>query len=132
MSDEGIDRVTAAPAPIAATDGGPNLLLCDDDAPLRKSLQRAMERRGFRVFASESLKEGVSLAHLIEPDLNGRRVGLQFQLPGSEEVIYAEGEVVREWASLSQKREGSGVKFTLLTERHRRLIEQYVSRHTSE
>ncbi len=77
-------------------------------------------------------KEGVSLAHLIEPELNGRRVGLQFQLPGSEEVIYAEGEVVREWASLSQKREGSGVKFTLLTERHRRLIEQYVARHTSE
>ena len=77
-------------------------------------------------------KEGVSLAHLIEPDLNGRRVGLQFQLPGSEEVIYAEGEVVREWASLSKNREGSGVKFTLLTERHRRLIEQYVTRHTSE
>ncbi len=77
-------------------------------------------------------KEGVSLAHLIEPDLNGRRVGLQFQLPGSEEVIYAEGEIVREWASLSSNREGSGVKFTLLTERHRRLIEQYVTRHTQE
>jgi hypothetical protein len=75
-------------------------------------------------------KEGVSLAHLIEPQLNGRRVGLQFQLPGSEEVIYAEGEVVREWASLTKKREGSGIKFTLLTERHKRLIEQYVSRHT--
>jgi hypothetical protein len=77
-------------------------------------------------------KEGVSLAHLIEPQLNGKRVGLQFQLPGSEEVIYAEGEVVREWAELSRKREGSGIKFTLLTERHRRLIEAYVSRHTSD
>ena len=76
-------------------------------------------------------REGVALAHLIEPEQSGKRVGLQFQLPGSEEVIYAEGEIVREWASLSQKREGSGVKFTLLTERHRRLIEQYVSRHTS-
>jgi hypothetical protein len=77
-------------------------------------------------------KEGVSLAHLIEPELNGRRVGLQFQLPGSEEVIYAEGEIVREWAELSRKREGSGVRFTLLTERHRKMIEQYVARHTSE
>jgi hypothetical protein len=77
-------------------------------------------------------KEGVSLAHLIEPELHGKRVGLQFQLPGSEEVIYAEGEIVREWASLTQKKDGSGVKFTLLTERHRRLIEQYVARHTSE
>jgi hypothetical protein len=59
-------------------------------------------------------------------------VGLQFQLPGSEEVIYAEGEIVREWADLEQSDEGSGVKFTLLTERHRKLIEQYVSRHPAE
>ena len=70
-------------------------------------------------------REGVALANLIEPDQSGKRVGLQFQLPGSEEVIYAEGEIVREW--LSTGAEGSGVKFTLLTERHRRMIEQYVT-----
>ena len=70
--------------------------------------------------------EGLGVAHLLEPqERNGKRVGLQFQLPGSEEVIYAEGEVVREWAS--PKAEGSGIRFTLLTERHRRLIDQYVS-----
>ena len=71
-------------------------------------------------------REGVALAHLIEPDLNGKRVGLQFQLPGTEEVIYAEGEIVREWAELGKK-EGSGIRFTLITERHRRLIDHYVS-----
>ncbi len=70
-------------------------------------------------------REGVALANLIEPDQSGKRVGLQFQLPGSEEVIYAEGEIVREW--LSTGAEGSGVKFTLLTERHRRMIDQYVT-----
>src|SRR3954462_8001614 len=80
--------------------------------------------------ASNISREGVSLATLIEPDSNGRRVGLQFQLPGSEEVIYAEGEIVREWAELSRKREGSGIRFTLITERHRRLIVAYVSRHS--
>lgn len=68
--------------------------------------------------------EGVGLSHLIEPQFGGRRVGLQFQLPGSDEVIYAEGEVVREWA---QDDAGSGIRFTLLTERHRRMIDQYVS-----
>ena len=77
--------------------------------------------------AADISREGVALAHLIEPDQAGKRVGLQFQLPGSEEVIYAEGEIVREW--LSTGAEGSGVKFTLVTERHRRLIEQYVSGH---
>jgi hypothetical protein len=70
-------------------------------------------------------REGVALANLIEPEQSGKRVGLQFQLPGSEEVIYAEGEIVREW--LGTGAEGSGVKFTLVTERHRRLIDQYVA-----
>jgi hypothetical protein len=78
--------------------------------------------------ASDISREGVGLAHLIEPNSAGSRVGLQFQLPGSEEVIYAEGEVVREWADLDHNEEGSGVRFTLLTERHRKLIEQFVSR----
>lgn len=76
--------------------------------------------------------EGVGLAHLIEPSRPGNRVGLQFQLPGCEEVIYAEGEVVREWADLDNNEEGSGIRFTSLTERHRRLIDQYVGRHPSQ
>ncbi len=71
--------------------------------------------------------EGINLAHLIEPALAKRRVGLQFQLPGTEEVIYAEGEIVREW--LGSDHEGSGVKFTLLTERHKRMIDAYVAGH---
>ena len=77
---------------------------------------------------SDISREGVGLAHLLEPQLAGKRVGLQFQLPGSEEVIYAEGEVVREWADLDNREEGSGVRFTLLTERHRRLIDQFCAR----
>jgi two-component system, response regulator RegA len=44
------------------------LLLVDDDAPLRRSLQRALERRGFQVVAAESVKEGSSLAHTVKPD----------------------------------------------------------------
>ncbi|MFT3843199.1 MAG: PilZ domain-containing protein [Myxococcaceae bacterium] len=78
---------------------------------------------------SDISKEGVALANLIEPDLAGKRVGLQFQLPGSEEVIYAEGEIVREWAEMTEER--SGVRFTLLTERHKRMIEQFVDQSAS-
>ncbi len=68
---------------------------------------------------------GVRLARLLEPEHAGKRVGLQFQLPGSNEVIYAEGEVVREWIE-SEDAQADGVRFTLLTERHRRLIRRYV------
>jgi hypothetical protein len=81
--------------------------------------------------ASDISSQGVSLAHLIEPQHHKKRIGLQFQLPGSEEVIYAEGEVVREWLS-SNATDGSGIRFTLLTERHRRLIDQFVEQHGEE
>ena len=47
---------------------GPTVLLVDDDAPLRRSLQRAMERRGYRVFAGDSLGAGLNLAFTVRPD----------------------------------------------------------------
>jgi len=69
---------------------------------------------------------GVALAHLIEPSHADPRVGLQFQLPGSAELIYIEGEVVRRWAGKNCDR--SGVRFTLIAERHRKLIGEFVER----
>jgi hypothetical protein len=74
--------------------------------------------------------DGVRLARLLEPAQTGRRVGLQFQLPGSTEVIYAEGEVVREWLE-AEAAPTHAVKFTLLTERHRRAIRAYVEQRAA-
>jgi two-component system response regulator RegA len=53
---------------VVAPTEGPTLLLVDDDAPLRRSLQRAMERRGFVVYAAESLQAGLNLAHSVKPE----------------------------------------------------------------
>src|SRR3954466_636939 len=53
---------------VAAPTEGPTLLLVDDDAPLRRSLQRAMERRGCVVYAAESLQAGLNLAHSVKPE----------------------------------------------------------------
>jgi hypothetical protein len=78
----------------------------------------------YTAFAQDISPTGLSLTHLLEPSQAGARVGLQFQLPGCEEVIYAEGNVVRQWAS--KDRPSSGVHFTLLTERHREMIASYV------
>lgn len=47
---------------------GPTLLLVDDDAPLRRSLQRAMERRGFIVYTAGTLQGSLSLARSIRPE----------------------------------------------------------------
>ncbi len=47
---------------------GRKLLLVDDDAPLRRSLTRAMERRGFTVLPAEGLAEGRMLARESRPE----------------------------------------------------------------
>jgi two-component system response regulator RegA len=48
--------------------GGRNLLLVDDDAPLRRSLTRALERRGFQVLAAEGLAEAKEHARQHRPE----------------------------------------------------------------
>ena len=45
-----------------------NLLILDDDAPLRKRMVRAMEQRGFKVCAAASVSEGVKQAADFRPD----------------------------------------------------------------
>ncbi|MDH3660459.1 MAG: ActR/PrrA/RegA family redox response regulator transcription factor [Alphaproteobacteria bacterium] len=47
---------------------GRKLLLVDDDAPLRRSLTRALERRGFVVLPAEGLAEGRMLVREHRPE----------------------------------------------------------------
>jgi hypothetical protein len=99
--------------------------------PLDIYLNKYMGGVPYMARTADISPDGVSLARLLEPEREARRVGLQFQLPGSEEIIYAEGEVVREWVQASPRRHArSGVRFTLLTERHRQMIDDYVERHS--
>ncbi|MDF1563509.1 MAG: PilZ domain-containing protein [Deltaproteobacteria bacterium] len=69
---------------------------------------------------------GIYLRSLIEPALEGKEVHLEFALPGSREVIWASGEIVREVGE--DGREGSGIRFTAMPERYRTLIAAYVAR----
>jgi two-component system response regulator RegA len=69
MMEDAPDARSAARLPMSerATADMPLLILVDDDAPLRRSLQRALERRGFQVHAVDSLKAGANLAHSVKP-----------------------------------------------------------------
>ena len=62
------DALPAPAAERAAAGEAPVLILVDDDAPLRRSLQRALERREFQVYSADSLKAGLNLAHSVKPD----------------------------------------------------------------
>jgi two-component system response regulator RegA len=52
----------------AAQGAGRKLLLVDDDAPLRRSLARALERREFQVLAAEGVAEARALAREHRPE----------------------------------------------------------------
>ncbi len=92
-------------------------------------LNKYVEGVPYLARASDISPASLSLAHLIEPHHRDKRVGLQFQLPGSAELIYAEGEVVRRWSG--KKCDGSVVRFTLIAERHRKMIDKFVERAAS-
>lgn len=51
-----------------AVGGGRKLLLVDDDAPLRRSMGRALERRGFQVLPAEGIAEARALAREHRPE----------------------------------------------------------------
>ena len=54
---------------VAALQGaGRKLLLVDDDAPLRRSMARALERRGFEVLAAEGLSDARDFAREHRPE----------------------------------------------------------------
>jgi hypothetical protein len=100
-------------------------------APLDIYLNKYVSGVPYLARTSDISSEGIRLSRLLEPAHSHRRVGLQFQLPGSEEVIYAEGELVQGFEKLRGSKRAEGVRFTLLTERHRRLIRAYVQEHES-
>jgi two-component system, response regulator RegA len=55
-------------AEAAAPGGGRKLLLVDDDAPLRRSMARALERRDFQVLPAEGVAEARALAREHRPE----------------------------------------------------------------
>jgi two-component system response regulator RegA len=69
MADVAIEpTATTASGDGLLAPAGATLLLVDDDAPLRRSLQRALERRGFTVLAAEGLREALTLVQATRPD----------------------------------------------------------------
>jgi two-component system response regulator RegA len=54
-------------APLPARGAVRSLLILDDDAPFRKRLARAMEKRGFEVITGESVAEGIALVRRLAP-----------------------------------------------------------------
>jgi two-component system response regulator RegA len=69
IEPKGGSSTIASPNPEALLVGaGRKLLLVDDDAPLRRSMARALERRAFEVFAAEGVAEARVMAQKHRPE----------------------------------------------------------------
>jgi len=70
--------------------------------------------------------EGIYLHKLIEPEHfnDDDLVGIEFALPGQEEVIWASGQVVRE--KLTSGEEGVAIKFVSMADRHKRMLVDFI------
>ena len=67
-AEGGLGATAASGAEATAQGAGRKLLLVDDDAPLRRSMARALERRGFQVLPAEGVAEARALAREHRPD----------------------------------------------------------------
>ncbi len=94
--------------------------------PLDVYLNKFIGEEPYMTRSADISPTGIYLHKLIEPDLDeGSMVSLEFQLPGSQEVIWARGTVMRDgrrWGT-----EGIGVWFTILPRMYRSMIEAYVA-----
>lgn len=69
---------------------------------------------------------GLYLYRLLEPDLNlseGQQIGIELQLPDSDDVIWAVGQVVRK----DSDDDAIAIRFLRIAEHDRRLIGSYVN-----
>jgi hypothetical protein len=97
-------------------------------APLNVYINKIVGESLYMCRAANISEGGVYVSRLLEPSLSRRNdFGLEFVLPGNDEVLWARGQVVRE--GRKHEAEGTGVTFTVIPDRYRRMIADYVDRH---
>lgn len=67
---------------------------------------------------------GCYLYKLLEPETTEQEMALEMVLPGTNEIIWASGEVVRD--EVQNGVEGNAIRFTRISEQHRKMIADYV------
>ena len=95
-------------------------------APLNVLLNKVMGDSLYMCHAADISEDGIFLSRLLEPAFEGGEVGLEFALPGEEEILWARGEIVRE--GRRRRCDGAAIRFTILPDVYRRKIRGYVER----
>jgi hypothetical protein len=96
----------------------------DRRAPIDVFANRFLDGYPYLCRASDISRHGMRLLRFNEPEARNRYVGLQFQLPGSSEILTASGEVV----SRDDARRTIGVRFTHLPPAAAAAIDRFLLR----
>lgn len=92
-------------------------------APVDLFMNRFLEGHPYLCVARDVSETGMRLRPLLGPRLPTHFVGLQFQLPGSEDILTASGEVIREG------NEEQAIRFTHMPVDSRRALERFLQRN---
>jgi hypothetical protein len=96
----------------------------DDRLPIETLLSAYVMDRPTRGLAVDISERGLFLHTLVQdPKPPLTPMGLEFELPGMGETIWAAGETCRD--SLDDYFYGMGVRFTAMATRHQRMLRQY-------
>jgi hypothetical protein len=92
--------------------------------PLEMFLNEYVQDRAHRALTVNISETGVYLNKVLSPiSRSNRVVGLEFELPGTGETIWARGEIC--YDSLDDYFHGQGVRFTGMPRLHARMLRDY-------
>jgi len=92
--------------------------------PLEMFLNEYVQDRAHRALSVNISETGMYVNKVIQPLSRPTRViGLEFQLPGTTEVIWARGEIA--YDSIDEYFHGQGIRFTAMPRLHARMLRDY-------
>ena len=93
--------------------------------PLRTYMNQYVRDVPYKALALDVSEEGLAIRKPTAPVPDARVVGLELELPGTSEVIWASAEP--RFHSVGAKTHFSGLHFLNMARKHERLIRDYVS-----
>ena len=96
---------------------------CDDRRPVDVLINRFLNGYPYMCRATDISRSGMRIVPMLEPTEAPKFMGLQFQLPGIDDVITASGEAV----FVAGERGAVGIRFTKLPSQSAALIERFLN-----
>ena len=102
----------------------------DFRVPLQMFLNEYVNDDPFRCMTFNLSPNGLYVNRLQQPISRTPVVGLEFELPGTAEVVWARGEV--RFDAMDDYFHGTGIQFTGMARKHKSLVRDFVVEHRSK